>query len=588
MANSRMKKKKAVAAILFLLCCGMVMLIVYYKFYAVSPRGGGGGGAPVGLAQSDPTQPQETTPGETGETNSEPEMAANSLGPIMTPVNPNGSNSISWERYDENKILYSSLRLVIIDQAGEETNHALPVDTTTVNLKDFGLKENARYAYRVVPMDGDRNLSAMVEGAKMKLIEGSFYVNLEDEAPTSPVITYPVKDQTIATLQPKITWEASRDSDPGEQEALKYSLEVKEASSGKPVAQTTLTGTQYELPTALTENRTYVASITAKDPDGKKSSVSRVTFRVDASREAPSVPRNLYDKLEPKKKAHRLTWDKSSDPNPNGRVELYEVAIAEAGTKRTLFTYKTKWSSYEFNNGVYGQKYVFRVRAVNNEKTASLWSGWSSPLTFQYQYAFVPSLTKPSSDGQEMTIADTLTWTTGPDIKEYQVMVNNGVVTVSVDTPELSMAQLRKKGLVSNGGSFNAQVTATRTNGEKTRASHKVLFVYKNSPPSPPSKLVLHRDEGRWQWSRKKDVLEWSGAVDPDGDPLSYLVIFTPSAEDKSGKEVRKEVKDARLSIMDVYEALDDADAKEFIVTVIAKDSASSSVPSAALKYVFD
>jgi len=176
-----------------------------------------------------------------------------------------------------------------IDPAGDgETNPAEETtETTGTTSWSVGtpLDDNTWYYWRVRATDGF-GFSAWVEG--------SFFVNTQNDAPDPFQISFPQDGSEVTTLRPELKVMNSSDPDG---DSLTYSFEVYADSgltilvaSNSGVAQGTEGLTAWTINTDLNDNTWYYWRASAQDEHGAQSMTQAAAFLVDATNDPPTLP----------------------------------------------------------------------------------------------------------------------------------------------------------------------------------------------------------------------------------------------------------------------------------------------------------
>ncbi|MDP8238002.1 MAG: right-handed parallel beta-helix repeat-containing protein [Candidatus Hatepunaea meridiana] len=220
-----------------------------------------------------------------------------------------------------------------------------------------------------------------------------FWVNATEE-PTDPFdLEYPVKKADIYLLHPELKWGTAVDPDP--LSFVRYTVEIdKSARFNNPRIYTDLTPIVFTLPDSLDNKTEYFWRITATDNTNRTTvSTSVGNFYVDTT---PTVPKpNAPLAGEERSPSDVLSWDASSDPNPNDLI-FYEVEIFESSVLRQVLTPDATTSGQvadiagwretslpveklnRWEDLVDNHVYTWRVRSRDNHTAASEFSATGS------------------------------------------------------------------------------------------------------------------------------------------------------------------------------------------------------------------
>jgi len=216
---------------------------------------------------------------------------------------------------------------------------------------------------------------------------GRFFVNTENDLPSTPQITFPNMDAIVSTYQPTLTAEPVFDPDYDE---VTYSFYLFEENSGNSEPVHSITGMlainntiEWQVPNELNEDAFYTWHVVATDEHGSRSQSSTYRFFVSTKNNAPSS----FNTLLPEKgsKVHsqdiRLSWASSKDPE--GAEVTYDL---QWGTDSTFEVYESVLNvlnssdsvTYTLHNLLDNQYYYWRVRAFDGE----LYSPWVTSSFF--------------------------------------------------------------------------------------------------------------------------------------------------------------------------------------------------------------
>jgi len=189
---------------------------------------------------------------------------------------------------------------------------------------DIALAENTEYWWRAAASD------AHVTGPWTT--EESFFVNATEEAPTVPVLTYPIDDETAASLTPTLQWAESTDPDG---DAITYDLEVYDEGGALVTSTAGVVGNgttaEWTVDVALAEDAWYDWTVRAVDDTQAESAwAAQEGFFVSESNGAPSDSLFL-DPLDGQSVASlspELVATESVDPEGTDVTYTFEVDTA--------------------------------------------------------------------------------------------------------------------------------------------------------------------------------------------------------------------------------------------------------------------
>lgn len=206
------------------------------------------------------------------------------------------------------------------------------------------------------------------------------YVN---NKPTVPVQQSPVGGSEVTTTTPVLEYAAATDQDG---DALSYQVIVRNGETV--VYETRTVATSVMVPAGrLEENKFYGWTVEAFDSEGAGSGATLpATFVVNAVNEPPSAP-VLVTPLNGETLAGdgRLTWEPSTDPDPNDTLVGYQVEVATDATfaspvltARVIGTSVALTDFSAYAELVDGDSYSWRVSAIDCDDLISAFGAFGS------------------------------------------------------------------------------------------------------------------------------------------------------------------------------------------------------------------
>jgi hypothetical protein len=158
------------------------------------------------------------------------------------------------------------------------------------------LLENTTWFWRAFASDGSSETPSVV---------ASFFVNVANDPPGTPVLLDPVDARVVGTATPTLLLRNTTDP---EDDPLAYELEVRDASGAvvvrSPLVPAGVSETSWTVPDALAEDADFAWTARASDGDLFGPWSGSESFRVDAIQEPPTAPLPLLP-------ADRSTIDES-------------------------------------------------------------------------------------------------------------------------------------------------------------------------------------------------------------------------------------------------------------------------------------
>jgi len=167
------------------------------------------------------------------------------------------------------------------DNPSFEQSHAVEEgagDTSAWNTTQ--LADNTSYYWRVRAYDG---------AAYGQWLTGSFFVNLFNDAPSTPTISDPVDNSEVNTVTPTLIVNPSTDAD---HDQISYDFELySDVNLSNLVTSMSDVGTSWQVDVDLTENLNYYWQVQAVDAHGATSEWSGIaSFFVNVANDKPTAP----------------------------------------------------------------------------------------------------------------------------------------------------------------------------------------------------------------------------------------------------------------------------------------------------------
>ncbi|XQE67004.1 calcium-binding protein [Pseudomonas sp. P3C3] len=235
------------------------------------------------------------------------------------------------------------------------------------------LQENSFYLWLVEAVDE--------HGEVTRSEPSMFGVSLSNEAPSEPVLAWPLQDQRIDKAE-GVVLRLDPASDP-ERQPLSYRIQIDTSErfdSGAVIDSDWITATQgrieWSVPATLVENQHYHWRARASDGEQESAWVTG-RFQVNQSQEAPATPAisNPASGAWVEVRTPRLEVHPAVDPD--GDALSYEFALHTLNDNEPLATQVVSelgWSpSFPLQDN---SDYRWRVRAIDATGLSSPWSGW--------------------------------------------------------------------------------------------------------------------------------------------------------------------------------------------------------------------
>lgn len=376
---------------------------------------------------------------------------------------------------------------------------------------------------------------------------------------TSPAIGSEVSQQ------PLLQWTAATDSNIVSGDAVVYIVEIDDNQNFSSLTHRSISqgSSQYSVPGSanLLDNTTYYWRVWAIDsyPDSTIS-FDTLLFYVDVANESPtkSQPLNFSDNDE-REPTDSLGWTRN-DPDP-GDTLTYHILIdnnssfasAEIDTSFALTTRIALEDFATYGNLVDDQVYYMIVEADDPD---NLNSGFTDLRNFYFNKVN-DTVSQPfnlsPANGTQVDSAGYISWevTDGdsigntPDTHNYtlQLSVNSNFSPIISNNPSLSVDSIQLEMLNNYDFLLDATIYYWRVQaidnhglaGQITSGSNYIEVLKSNNPPYPVS--LTSPNSG--QEIEIPSIINWSDAIDPNSDPVTYIVEIDDNS-DFSSLELRR------------------------------------------------
>ncbi len=420
--------------------------------------------------------------------------------------------------------------LLQFDQSGHFTSaiRQLQVMAGVTQVAVPGLADNTPWFYRLCARDDEGALSAYSTVA-------SFILNTKNDPPEAFNLLSPTDGMTTYQLTGfTLAWQPTSDIDPNDE--LQYRVYFTPSAGGAAVLDgKTVTGTTCTLLSPLQNEVKYLWWVEAVDLAGAcTNSHEKFSLTVNTTPSIPeleAVAQGIFTSQS------LLRWKPSTDPDPADQL-TYELQVQSQENISSVLLSLPKILTGKIATGLTladlrnlksltdNQKYVFRMRALDNHNAASEWSAAQFILDLQNEPPAVPLITEPAeylSRDSKLTV----TWQAAadpdpsdpPETISYCLQVIKGENFAAEKPVEkiISGGQLAYSGLDLGDN----QIWSLRLRAEDSRRGVspwcppvKLLVNVSDDPPSSPE--IISPVEGA-QLSKVKPVLfSWTAATDPD------------------------------------------------------------------------
>ena len=299
----------------------------------------------------------------------------------------------------------------LVDSAVIAKGTTTATEGTTSHLIAAELNDNARYWWRARAFDGVDRYSAWVNG--------SFFVNLFNDAPESFNLTTPAPSAEVSSVVPELSWTNSSDADG---DGVSYIVQVySDPALTQMVA--TATGlesgeggsTTWTVNNPLTNHVTYYWRVIAVDTNGAETPTIARPFTVNTGNTPPTDPVLLFpvDQATVASLPVSLSVQASTD-GENDLItyvfELDRVETFDSGDKRTsgqIVQGGGSTISWPVNDLVENQHYWWRVKAQDG-RGESNWVIGRFQMNAQNDAPPAPTIRNPGNGAWSTTTRPTL------------------------------------------------------------------------------------------------------------------------------------------------------------------------------------
>ncbi len=211
-----------------------------------------------------------------------------------------------------------------------DTTH-MHYDLNTTSFTSNGLTDNSIYHWSVTAYDMNSGTTENTGGPRM------FVINVENDAPTAPVLVAPLNESIQTDLTPNFYWTESIDPDPLDH----VSYIMSWWGTGDMDVQTIDTDSNGVTPeTILMDNSVWEWMVTANDMHNSQSSSDTSYFYSDAF---PEPPLN-FATVSPENNAEGIAtevefvWEETYDPDPVEEIS-YRVVYAPNWEDSSTYVY---------------------------------------------------------------------------------------------------------------------------------------------------------------------------------------------------------------------------------------------------------
>ncbi len=477
--------------------------------------------------------------------NDAPGMAKAPFAPVDSTALRSQTPTFSWQAAEDEDLtdppssLVYDVQLFYLGQADAKPAHyfsAAP-GVTTFTTPEV-LRDNTLWMWQVRARDDD---GAASDWSSQQV----FLVNVQEDAPTAPILTAPKAGQQFNHLGPiDFVWGASQDVD--YRSSVSYRLEYgTDAGLAGAKRIEGLREQKYNAPYPL-QNTTYYWRVTAVDNTGLETASAAQSFTCDTR---PSMPRLVAPSAAANQQYAELTaggalsWASSTDPDPQDKLTYVVEVGKELGQpgESVLRTVKDVSAANlpaspiaaDMKND---EVYSWRVKAVDNHGIESAWSG---PMTFTFNPAndapAPPRRLIQPADGEEAAAVN-LAWEAAADQDLNDVPSRLGyVVELCADrnfsgalktfTVPAGQTALTAAGLTDDTH-WHWRVKTRDPQGAESPYTAIASFIFNsaNDAPSPSPGLISPADGA----TVAAAALSWQPASDKDltdtPDKLSYRI----------------------------------------------------------------
>ncbi len=477
-------------------------------------------------------------------TANDPPLAFNLIYPANESVISDTSSLLFWDVAHD---LDGSLVEYVVLQ-GESTENLEILDTVSTNYYQLINPVDGAYYWQVIALDefGEETVSEV----------WMYLVNAQNVAPAAFTLLGPV-DETVTTLTPELSWNASSDMDEGDM--ISYELSLGTTPDNLSVMYSG-DGLSYTLAEPLTDNTTYYWQVEASDLSGATttSTGGYQSFTINTSNDLPvafnllsPVADMMVTTLTPE-----FLWEASSDPDDEtivlrssgkGRktnhsssgnnsvmvITGYDFYLGTDAELTDVIPIEVVGTSYTSEADLTeNQVYYWAVSALDDSggvtfsDTTSFWTNSenSSPAEF--------ALLTPV-DESESTMTPTFSWTMSSDADlqdtlNYTLRYGTDVFSL-MDIPNGSSTQFTVVEPLEDNTDYIWQVVAADVSGAIFATEFSSFFV--NSENDDPGVFSLIAPDSA-SWITNGDLmLVWEPSTDLEGADVEYVIHMGPDNE---------------------------------------------------------
>jgi hypothetical protein len=389
------------------------------------------------------------------------------------------------------------------------------------------LEENATCYWKVYAVD-DTACTTMATST------GTVRIDASDEAPLTFELAVPAAASKVLVSTPTLSWSSTGDPNPSNTLTYKVLYSSSDPALDTCASAGGLTQTQYITP-ALQEDATYWWRVQAVLHGSLAIAQTPIrTFFVDAAHSQP-IPFDLVASSGVVATARpAFTWQSSGDPggDPVSYVLQYSTAAdfsvmtTTAGLTATTYT---PAADLDENRTYYwrvrAETPYGQTRASNQTWTVAVDAVAAPPQSF--------ALLAPADGAAVTYLRPTFVWQDTADLDPsdpavtytlfYSTMANFAVQT---QVAGIAVSSYTVPGTLVNGTTYYWKVRALSTRGESTDATGSWQFVAANQAPGAFAAL-----SPAGALSANTVTFTWATSGDPEGDALSYTLIYSSAAD---------------------------------------------------------
>jgi len=359
----------------------------------------------------------------------------------------------------------------------------------------------------------------------------SFGVNTSNTNPSAPEPVSPLDSSISSDSTPEFIWTESEDPDLGD--SITYEFWYSTVSTFATRSTESVSGLSYEPSQPLTEDTTYWWKVRARDSVEAFSAWSDTwTVTINAENLAPQsfalvspINNNIVYVSTP-----TFSWNESIDTDP-GDVVNYTVR----------YTTYSDFTSYSSSEGIAVTNYVTPVLIENATywwiviATDGIDYTWStSTESFRVNASSEPpgsfNLSLPENDDIVTIYTPTLDWEDAhdPDPDETVTYIVSYATSSDFAQPtesgDLDVSEYTT-GVLTEDRKYWWKVKATGSDGLSITVGTYTFTV--NTANNPPPVPELMKPDDLTTVSTSTPAFTWSESVDPEGDPVTYIVWYS-------------------------------------------------------------